>query len=95
MTEYKLRQPLSRKLEPLGLFVYILIITDLSVGLIERDERLLLGAWGCRREKEMRFNSYHPVRQLGEGGSKLVQRGIQGVQLPIQREEVEGRLTVG
>jgi hypothetical protein len=44
MTEYKLRQPLSRELEPLGLFVYILIITDLSVGLIERDERLLLGA---------------------------------------------------
>jgi hypothetical protein len=44
MTEHKFRQPLSREFEPLGLFVYILIITDLSVRLIERDEWLLLGA---------------------------------------------------
>jgi len=32
------------RVRALGLFVYILIITDLSVRLIERDEQLLLGA---------------------------------------------------
>ena len=34
-------------IESLGLFVYILIITDLSAYSNERYERLLLGAWAC------------------------------------------------
>jgi len=45
MTEQQFRQPLYREFESLGLFVYILIITDLSAYSNERYERLLLGAW--------------------------------------------------
>jgi len=45
MTEQQFRQPLYREFESLGLFVYLLIITDLSTYSNERYERLLLGAW--------------------------------------------------
>jgi len=44
MTEQQFRQPLYREFESLGLFVYILIIMDLSAYSNERYERLLLGA---------------------------------------------------
>ena len=44
MTEQQFRQPLYHEFESLGLFVYILIITDLSAYSNERYERLLLGA---------------------------------------------------
>jgi len=44
MTEQQFRQPLYREFESLGLFVYLLIITDLSAYSNERYERLLLGA---------------------------------------------------
>jgi len=44
MTEQQFRQPLYREFESLGLFVYILIITDLSAYSNERYEWLLLGA---------------------------------------------------
>ena len=45
MTEQQFWQPLYREFESLGLFVYLLIITDLSAYSNERYERLLLGAW--------------------------------------------------
>ena len=44
MTEQQFRQLLYREFESLGLFVYILIIMDLSAYSNERYERLLLGA---------------------------------------------------
>jgi len=56
MTEQQFRQPLYREFESLGLFVYILIITDLSAYSNERYERLLLGAWqfSMKTDKENR-----------------------------------------
>jgi len=54
-----------REFESLGLFVYVLIITDLSAYSNERYERLLLGAW-CKplpptmKARKTTRNGVHP-----------------------------------
>ena len=50
--------------------------------------------WGCGWKLEVGLNIDHSLSQPGESGSELVQRRVEGVQFPIERQEVERKFTV-